>query len=134
MRKEYDFGHGRRGAVLGAPPRKTRITIRIDDDILQWLRSQMHRTDGGSYQTAMNEALRRAMESSQGHVSAKERSAGTGRRLTALMFKNVTAFRRATGFALEARIRAEVPGNPALIIPVGDEHLFEERGFKFREV
>ncbi len=68
MRKEYDFSRGRRGAVLGAPRGKTRITIRIDDDILQWFRDQMHKVGGGSYQTAMNEALRRAMESSEGHV------------------------------------------------------------------
>ncbi len=68
MRKEYDFSRGRRGAVLGAPRGKTRITIRIDDDILQWFRDQMRKAGGGSYQTAMNEALRRAMESSEGHV------------------------------------------------------------------
>jgi len=68
MRKEYDFSRGRRGAVLRAPRGKTRITIRIDDDILQWFRDQMHKAGGGSYQTAMNEALRRATESSEGHV------------------------------------------------------------------
>jgi hypothetical protein len=68
MKKEYDFSRGRRGAVLGAPPGKTRITIRIDNDILQWFRAQVHMAGGGSYQTAMNEALRRAMESSEGHV------------------------------------------------------------------
>ena len=68
MRKEYDFSRGRRGAVLGAPPGRTRITIRIDDDILQWFRAQMHKAGGGSYQTAMNEALRRAMESTKDHV------------------------------------------------------------------
>ncbi len=48
--------------------RKTSVTIRIDDDILQWYRAQMHKASGGSYQTAMNGALRRAMESSQGHA------------------------------------------------------------------
>ena len=68
MKKQYDFSSGRRGAVLGTPPGKTRITIRIDDDILQWFRAQVHKAGGGSYQTAMNEALRRAMESSEGHV------------------------------------------------------------------
>src|SRR5216683_3205947 len=59
MKKEYDFSKGRRGAVLEAPPGKTRITIRIDDDILRWFRTQVDRAGGGSYQTAMNEALRR---------------------------------------------------------------------------
>ncbi|MBI2524674.1 MAG: hypothetical protein HYV93_01705 [Candidatus Rokubacteria bacterium] len=36
MKKQYDFRSGRRGAVLRAPSGKTRITIRIDDDVLQW--------------------------------------------------------------------------------------------------
>jgi hypothetical protein len=114
--------------------RKTSVTIRIDDDILQWFRDQMHKAGGGSDQTAINEALRRAMESSKGHVSAKEHSPGTGRTLTALIFKNVTTFRRAAEFALETKIRAEAPRHLALIIPISDKHLFEERGFKFCEV
>jgi len=68
MKRQYDFGRGRRGSVLDAPPGKTRITIRIDDDILEWFRAQVHKAGGGSYQTAMNEALRRVMESSEGHL------------------------------------------------------------------
>ena len=35
-----------------------RITIRIDDDLLQWFRQQVHAAGGGSYQTLMNAALR----------------------------------------------------------------------------
>jgi BrnA antitoxin of type II toxin-antitoxin system len=73
MKKEYDFSRGRRGAVLGAPPGKTRITIRIDNDILQWFRDQMHKAGGGSYQTAMNDALRRVMGASESHVEGSLR-------------------------------------------------------------
>ena len=58
MKKEYDFSRGRRGAVIKTPPGKTRITIRIDDDILQWFREQVHAAGGGSYQTLINSALR----------------------------------------------------------------------------
>ncbi len=58
MRKQYDFKYGRRGAVLRPPSGKTRITIRIDDDILQWFRDQVHKAGGGSYQTLINDALR----------------------------------------------------------------------------
>ena len=68
MKRQYDFSRGRRGSVLGAPHGKTRITIRIDDDILQWFRAQVHKAGGGSYQTAINEALRRVMEVSEGHL------------------------------------------------------------------
>ena len=139
MKKEYDFSRGRRGAVLGAPPGKTRITIRIDDDVLQWFRAQVHKAGGGSHETAMSKALRRVMESPEGHV--KEHSgpplsqrAEDGRTLTALMFKHVTAFLRAAEFAIEKGIRAEAPGHLTLIIPIGDKHLFEERGIKFREI
>ena len=58
MKKEYDFRHGKRGAILKTPPGKTRITIRIDEDILQWFREQVHAAGGGNYQTLINSALR----------------------------------------------------------------------------
>jgi hypothetical protein len=63
MKKEYDFSHGKRGSVLKTPPGKTRITIRIDDDILESFRSQVHAAGGGSYQALINEALRQHIES-----------------------------------------------------------------------
>jgi uncharacterized protein (DUF4415 family) len=70
MKRQYDFSRGRRGPVLGGGRGKTRITIRIDDDTLRWFRDQVHRAGGGSYQTLMNQALRRFMESSEGHLEA----------------------------------------------------------------
>jgi len=62
MKKEYDFKGARRGAVLKAPAGKTRITIRIDDDILRWFRDQVHAAGGGSYQGLINRALREHIE------------------------------------------------------------------------
>ncbi len=62
MRKEYDFSEARRGSVLTVPPGKTRITIRLDDDVLAWFREQVHAAGGGNYQTLINQALRRTME------------------------------------------------------------------------
>ena len=64
MRKEYDFSQGERRAVLKIPPGKTRITIRIDDDILQWFRAQVHAAGGGNYQTLINLALRKHVDRS----------------------------------------------------------------------
>ena len=58
MKKEYDFSRGKRGAVIKTPPGKTRITIRLDDDILEWFRNQVHVTGGGNYQSLINKALR----------------------------------------------------------------------------
>ena len=61
MRKEYDFAAGTRGPVLPVITGKTRITIRIDDDILDWFRARVHEAGGGSYQTLINQALRQTM-------------------------------------------------------------------------
>ena len=58
MKNEYDFSAGKRGAVAAPPPGKSRITIRLDDDILAWFRDQVHAAGGGNYQTLINEALR----------------------------------------------------------------------------
>jgi len=61
MMKEYDFSKGRRGPVLKPPPGKSRVTIRLDDDVLDWFRQQVDDAGGGNYQTLINEALRRFM-------------------------------------------------------------------------
>jgi len=58
MKKEYDFNKGKRGAVVTVPSGKTRITIRLDDDVLEWFRTQVNAAGGGNYQTLINEALR----------------------------------------------------------------------------
>ncbi len=55
---EYDFSQGKRGAIDPVGAGKTRITIRIDDDVLDWFRAQVHQAGGGNYQTLLNEALR----------------------------------------------------------------------------
>lgn len=57
LREEYDFSKGRRGPVLPISPGKTRITIRVDNVVLDWFRAKVHRAGGGSYQTLMNDAL-----------------------------------------------------------------------------
>ena len=58
MRNEYDFRKARRGAVAPPRPGKTRITIRLDNEVLQWFKEQVHQAGGGSYQRLINEALR----------------------------------------------------------------------------
>jgi len=62
MQKEYDFSQAKRGPVVDPTPGKTRITIRIDDDVLDWFRHQVDAAGGGNYQTLMNDALRSAMQ------------------------------------------------------------------------
>ncbi len=65
MKKEYDFSKGKRGAVVRTPKGKTRITIRIDDDILEWFRGEVEAAGGGSYQTLINNALREYLNQQQ---------------------------------------------------------------------
>ena len=55
---EYDFSKGERGAVLPMPPGKERITIRLDNDVLNWFREQATARGGGNYQTMINQVLR----------------------------------------------------------------------------
>ena len=57
MKKEYDFSKGKRGPVVRVPAGKTRVTIRLDDDVLEWFREQIDRAGGGNYQTLINQAL-----------------------------------------------------------------------------
>jgi uncharacterized protein (DUF4415 family) len=56
MKKEYDFSNAKRGAVLPQPG-KTRITIYLDDVILERFKEQSEKT-GKGYQALINEALR----------------------------------------------------------------------------
>ena len=57
MRKEYDFSKAKL-VVPHIDPRKTRITIRIDTQILNWFRRRVDEAGGGNYQTMINEALK----------------------------------------------------------------------------
>lgn len=47
------------------PPGKTRITIRLDDDIIDWFRQQADAQGGGNYQTMINAALRNYIQTQQ---------------------------------------------------------------------
>ncbi len=59
MRDEYDFSKGKRGAVISSPG-KTRITIMLDDDIIEAFRVRAE-SEGTGYQTLINSALREAI-------------------------------------------------------------------------
>jgi BrnA antitoxin of type II toxin-antitoxin system len=69
MKREYDFSRARRGPIVREPQGKTRITIRIDEDILDWFRTQVHASGGGSYQTMINAALREHMKRREGTLA-----------------------------------------------------------------
>jgi uncharacterized protein (DUF4415 family) len=53
-----DFSKGKRGAIIKADPNKIRITIRLDGDIIEYFKKQVHDAGGGNYQSLLNDALR----------------------------------------------------------------------------
>jgi hypothetical protein len=68
MKAEYDFSKGKRGALMPSKG-KTRITIYIDDAVLDEFRVRAERA-GTGYQTMMNEALKAFLEKSEKPVTA----------------------------------------------------------------
>lgn len=64
MRKEYDFSKGKRGAVIPSPG-KTRITIMLDDDVIERFRVKAE-AQGIGYQTMINSALRAFLAAESG--------------------------------------------------------------------
>jgi len=58
MKREYDFSRGKRGPVVPVALGKTRITIRLDSDVLEWFKDQVREAGGGNYQSLINAALR----------------------------------------------------------------------------
>ena len=68
MKREYDFSQGERGAPITVASGETRITIRIDDDILAWFKQAAHNRGGGSYQTMINAALRDHIDTRKEHL------------------------------------------------------------------
>ncbi|NOX64048.1 MAG: BrnA antitoxin family protein [Chloroflexi bacterium] len=70
MQAEYDFSRARQGRIVPSSAKKTRITIRLDTDILNWFRDQVEAAGGGSYQRLINDALRAYVESQQKDLEA----------------------------------------------------------------
>ena len=58
MKANYDFSKARRGAVVPPATNKTRITIRLDRDLVSWFKAKAEAQGGGSYQAMLNDALR----------------------------------------------------------------------------
>ena len=70
MKREYDFSAAKRGPVMPVPKGKTRITIRLDDEVIAWFRNQVDKAGGGNYQSLVNDALRGHMARSREPLEA----------------------------------------------------------------
>jgi uncharacterized protein (DUF4415 family) len=55
--RDIDFSGAKRGPVIPAEPGKTKISIRIDNAVIEYFRAQVERAGTGNYQTLMNDAL-----------------------------------------------------------------------------
>jgi uncharacterized protein (DUF4415 family) len=66
MKQQYDFSKGKRGRILPAQAEqrgKTRITIRLDEDLVDYFLKVAEQAGGSAgYQTLINEALRQHVE------------------------------------------------------------------------
>ena len=66
MKQRYDFSRGKRGRILPPAPEprgKTRITIRLDEDLIDHFLKEAEASGGATgYQSLINEALRLHVE------------------------------------------------------------------------
>ncbi len=54
---DIDFSKAKRGPVVAVEPGKTKISIRIDNSVVDYFRGQVERAGAGNYQTLINDAL-----------------------------------------------------------------------------
>ena len=55
--RDIDFSRAKRGAVVQPEPGKTKISIRLDNTVIEFFRAAVDRAGGGNYQTLINDAL-----------------------------------------------------------------------------
>ncbi len=55
--RDIDFSRATRGPVIAPEPGKTKISIRIDNAVIEYFKAQVERAGSGNYQTLMNDAL-----------------------------------------------------------------------------
>ncbi len=58
MKDEYDFSEAKRGPVVPMSSHQTEVRLRLDNDVLDWLRERVSNTGGGNYQEMLNAILR----------------------------------------------------------------------------
>ena len=55
--RDIDFSKAKRGPVIPLEPGKTKISIRIDNAVIEYFRTQVERAGSGNYQTLINDSL-----------------------------------------------------------------------------
>ena len=83
--RDIDFSRAKRGPVVRPEPGKTKISIRLDNAVLEYFRTVVERAGGGNYQSLINDALlshihQRSMLEAVRQVVKEELSGVGGRR------------------------------------------------------
>jgi uncharacterized protein (DUF4415 family) len=55
--RDIDFSRAKRGGVVKPEPGKTKISIRLDNSVIEHFRGLVDKAGGGNYQTLINDAL-----------------------------------------------------------------------------
>ena len=55
--RDIDFTNAKRGPVIPPELGKTKISIRLDNHVLEYFRSVVEKAGGGNYQTLINDSL-----------------------------------------------------------------------------
>jgi uncharacterized protein (DUF4415 family) len=55
--RDIDFSQAKRGPAVKADPGKTKISIRLDNAVIEAFRELADQAGGGNYQTLINDAL-----------------------------------------------------------------------------
>jgi uncharacterized protein (DUF4415 family) len=55
--RDIDFSNAKRGAVVKPEPGKTKISIRLDNTVIEYFRDLVDKAGGGNYQSLINDAL-----------------------------------------------------------------------------
>ena len=70
--RDIDFSRATRGPVIKIDPGKTKISIRLDNAVLEHFKNEVERAGTGNYQTLINDAVSKGAK-----VVAGGRSEGT---------------------------------------------------------
>ena len=55
--RDIEFSSARRGAVVPLEPGKTKLSIRLDNTVIEYFRGLVETAGSGNYQTLINDAL-----------------------------------------------------------------------------
>ena len=100
--RDIDFSGAKRGAVIKLEAGKTKISIRLDNRVIDHFRSLVEKAGGGNYQTLINDALvayieQRSVIDAVRQVVREELSGTTAKRASASASKRPLVAKVAAG-------------------------------------